>query len=202
MVGCSALREQIDQHMQDVARPDMTVHLDSKTLPRVLIDHGQHPESPAVMAAPLYEVIGPYMVPPARPQTDARPVIQPQTAPLRLLQRYFQPLAPHALVVHVPAFRVQQRRHPTIAVPAVLARQADDRRRQCVLVITDDRLVSLRRPRLPQDAAGTPFRDQVLLPRDITWQTYCEARTWKRMSPNNLFWNFEFATKITDLILE
>ncbi len=37
-------------------------------------------------------------------------------------------------------------------------------RRQRILVVTDDRLVSLRRPRLPQDAAGAPLRYRVLLP--------------------------------------
>jgi len=165
MVGCSALREQIGQHMQDVARPDMPIHLDGKAFTCVLVDHGEHPERPAT---PLYEVIGPYMVPPAWPQTNARSVVQPQTAPLRLLQRDFQSLTPpdatHALVVHVPAFRVQQRHHPTVAVASILARQADDRCRQRILVVTDDRLVSLRRPRLPKDAAGTLFRDRVLLP--------------------------------------
>ena len=72
MVGCSALREQISQHMQDVARPDMPIHLDGKAFTCVLVDHGEHPERPAVMGTPLYEVIGPYLVPPARPQTNAQ----------------------------------------------------------------------------------------------------------------------------------
>ena len=104
---------------------------------------------------------------PTRANTHCHQV-QPQTAPLRLLQRDFQSLTPpdatHALVVHVPAFRVQQRHHPTVAVASILARQADDRCCQRILVVTDDRLVSLRRPRWPKDAAGTPFRDRVLLP--------------------------------------
>ena len=74
MVGCSALREQISQHMQDVARPDMPTHLDGKAFTCVLVDHGEHLERLAVMGTPLYEVIGPYLVPPARPQTNAQSV--------------------------------------------------------------------------------------------------------------------------------
>ena len=83
------------------------------------------------MRPSLDEVVSPDMVPPARPQSDTRPVIQPQPTSLGLLGGYLQPLAsPDAfdtLVVHMPALCSQQRRDPSITVAAILARQTDDR---------------------------------------------------------------------------
>ena len=64
------------------------------------------------------------MVRPARPQTDAGPVVEPQSASLGLLYRHLQPLpSPDAfdpLVVHVPTISAEQRRDPAIAVAAIL----------------------------------------------------------------------------------
>ena len=64
------------------------------------------------------------MVRPARPQTDAGPVVEPQSAFLGLLYRHLQPLpSPDAfdpLVVHVPTLSAEQRRDPAIAVAAIL----------------------------------------------------------------------------------
>ena len=78
------------------------------------------------MGPSLDEVVRPHMVLPTRPEPDARAVIEPQPAPLGLLAGNLQPLAPpdafHALVVDVPAFSPKERRDPTIAIAAVLAR--------------------------------------------------------------------------------
>ena len=54
---------------------------------------------------------------------------------------------------------VQQGRDPAITVTTVLTRQADDRRRQRLLVIPVDRLIALCRPGQPQNAASMAFRD-------------------------------------------
>ena len=62
-----------------------------------------------------------------RPESDARAIAQPQSAPFRLSLRHFEPLLPpdpfHALVVHLPAFDAQQVRDPTISVATEPARQ-------------------------------------------------------------------------------
>jgi hypothetical protein len=65
-----------------------------------------------------------------RPQPDARAVVEPEPALLRLLPRHFQPLPPpdplHPLAVHPPAGLAQQRGDPAVAVAAVAPRQLDD----------------------------------------------------------------------------
>jgi hypothetical protein len=115
------------------------------------------------MGAPLDEVIGPDMVPPAWSETDARSIVQPEVSPFGLFLGNFEPLSPpdplDPLVVHVPTLVAQQGRDPTITVPAVLARKSDDRRRQRLLVIPVDRLIALCRPGQPQNAASMAFRD-------------------------------------------
>ena len=63
-------------------------------------------------------------------------------------------------MVHVPALVVQQGRDPAIAVPAALTPQADNRRRQRLLVIPMDRLIALCRPELAQNSAGMAFGDR------------------------------------------
>ena len=67
------------------------------------------------------------MMRPAGPQTDTGTIIEPQTSPSGLLLRHLQPLPPpdpfHPLVVHVPTFCTEQRRHPAIAITAVLTSQ-------------------------------------------------------------------------------
>ena len=58
-------------------------------------------------------------------QTDARPVVEPQTPTFGLFCRDFQPLTPpdafDALLVHPPPGRPQERRDPAVSVAAVLA---------------------------------------------------------------------------------
>ena len=103
---------------------------------------------------------------PARPETDARPVVQPKPSAFRLFLGHLQPLAPpdalDPLVVDVPALGPQQRCDPPIAVAAILTRQSNNRSGQRFLVIGDDRLIALRRPRLPEDTASAAFRYRIL----------------------------------------
>ncbi len=112
--------------MQDIVRSQSPGDFDGQTLTAELIDHRQHAEGSAVVGSGLDEVIGPDMVPPARPQADARSVIEPEPAAPGLLGRNLQPLpSPNALnplVVHIPAFGSQQGRDASIAVAAVEAR--------------------------------------------------------------------------------
>ena len=86
----------------------------------------------------LNEVVGPDMVWPARPQSDARSTVEPEPALLGLLGWDLQPLtspdALHSLVVHMPTFCPQESRDPAIAIATVLTGKVDDRRRQGVLV--------------------------------------------------------------------
>ncbi len=106
------------------------------------------------------------MVLPARPQPDAGSVIEPEPRSLGLFLWRLQPLAPpdafDTPVVHLPAFRSQQRRDPTIVIVPVLASQADDGGRQDLLIKTRDGGIALGRARLPQNPAsptlGNPVR--------------------------------------------
>ncbi len=106
----------------------------------------------------MNEVIAPDMVAVLRPQPDARSVVQPEPALLRLFCRYFQPLSPpqslDTLVVDLPACVPQQCRNPALAVATVLAGQLDHVRNQVGLVSPTSRQFPLRRTMLAQHTAG------------------------------------------------
>ena len=76
---------------------------------RELVDHVEHAVLPPVMGSVLDEVVGPDVVTVFRPQSDARPVIEPQTAAFGLLLGNLQPLAPpnplDPLVIDLPPTR-------------------------------------------------------------------------------------------------
>ena len=139
------------------------VYDDRQTSPGELIDHREHADLPSVMGAILDEVVGPDVVGPAGPETDAGSVIEPEPAPLGLLLGNLQPLPPpdalNPLGVHMPAFGPQQRCNASIAVSAILHRQADDRSRQCRFVISATRTPTLGRAMLANDQASPSFRD-------------------------------------------
>ena len=113
------------------ARSDNGVHCPSSIFvddnghapPGELIDHGEHAELPPIVCSIHDEVIGPDVIGPARPQTDAGSVVEPQPAPFRLL--LWEPLPPpDPLGVHDP----EQGSDPPIAIS--VAGQADDRGRE------------------------------------------------------------------------
>src|SRR3546814_8362123 len=62
-------------------------------------------------------------------------------------------------MVHRPTRRMQQRRHPAIAVAPVLLGQGDDVLGERLLVICPARHLALRRPVLPEHAAHPPLGD-------------------------------------------
>ena len=56
--GGSAQDQQIRQHVDDVDRVQLPLYPNHQTLPRVLVDHVQHPEGMAVMGALIDEERG------------------------------------------------------------------------------------------------------------------------------------------------
>lgn len=114
------------------------------------------------MGPRLDEVVGPDMVGPAWPETDAGSVVEPQPPSFRLLLGNLQPLAPPAplrlLVVYLPARGFEEGRDPAILVAAILAGQLGDRLAQRPFVVPDDRNTPLRRTRLSQIPACPAFR--------------------------------------------
>ncbi len=109
------------------------------------------------------KVIRPDMIGPARPQTDAGSVVEPQPASLRLLAWDLQPLpSPDALDplgVHMPTFGPEQSSNPSIAISAVLAGQTNDCCPQGFIIMSATRTLALGRAVLTDDSAGSAFRD-------------------------------------------
>ena len=136
---------------------------DRQTAARELVEHDQHAEGATVVGAVLDEVVGPDVVRPLRPETHARPVVEPETAPLRLLHWYFQPFpAPDpidALDVDPPAFGNQHLADAPIAVTAVSRGQPHDVSRQRRFVIRRLQMPPLRRTWLSDDSTGATLRD-------------------------------------------
>ena len=103
--------------------------LDDQSLPRVLVEDGQHAYGSSIMGLVGHEVVGPDVIPVTRPQTDARPVVEGEPASLRLPLRHVEPLltpnALHALVIHSPPLAPQKHRHAPVSVPTELLGQLD-----------------------------------------------------------------------------
>ena len=120
----------------------------------MLVDQGEHPNRPAVAGAIGDEVVAPDVILIGWAQPHARSVGEPQSLPFRLLLRDFQPLLTpetlDAFVIDRPALVPQQRRHPAIAVTAVLAREFHDPFEQARLVAGDMPLPTLRAAMLIQ----------------------------------------------------
>ena len=71
------LCEQLGEQGEYVVRSDAPGDQNRQAFSGVFVDHGQHPEGPAVMGAGQDEVVGPDVVWPAWPETDAGPVVEP-----------------------------------------------------------------------------------------------------------------------------
>src|SRR5439155_3628121 len=88
-------------------------------------------------------------------------------ASLWLLLRHLQPLAaPDALnpiLANLNAACVQQGRHPAIAVTAILRGKEDDIPRQLIFIRLVRGNIALCSPWLPDDPAGQPFAQPILL---------------------------------------
>ena len=107
------------------------------------------------------------MVRPLRSQAHAGAIVQPEP-PLFLLllwglQPFTSPDALDPLVVHVPACIVQQAGNHSIAIAAVFVSQFDDVVGQTIFICTALGHIALRRPVLPERAAGAAFRYAKLL---------------------------------------
>jgi hypothetical protein len=118
------------------------------------------------MGAVLDEVIGPDMIAMLRPQADARPVRQPESAALGLLRWDLQPLTSpdtlDPLVVDYPARLPQQFGDLAIAVAAVLPGKLDNIGRETLLVVTTTRDLALCRAMLPERRTGATLGDMQL----------------------------------------
>ena len=154
------------QTVKHVVRIEFARHHDGQTAPRELVDHGQHAKPPAVLGAVVHEVVGPHVVGPLGPETDARPVVEPQAATFRLFLRHFEPFpapdAIDALDADPPAFVDEQLTDTAVAVAAILLGEPNNRLGERGLVLANLGLAALRRTRLPNDRARTTLRNRKL----------------------------------------
>ena len=92
------------------------------------------------------------------PETDTRPVIQPEPSLLGLFLWDFKPLPPpnplYALVIYMPAAVVQHPGNHAISVTPELSRQFNDVLGQPFFVRKTERHLALRGTMLPEGAAG------------------------------------------------
>lgn len=106
-----------------------------------------------------------------RLETQARSIIQPEPSLLSLLLWDLQPVTSpnplHALVVHTPARSVEQTRHHTITITAILVRQLYDIVGQTLLISTALRNFALRGAMMTKCAAGAALGYAQLLPHMI-----------------------------------
>ena len=164
MLRRSVRDEEIGQTVEHVIRSEPPGNDDRQTAARELIEHDEHAEGAPVVSAVLDEVIRPDVVRPLGSETHARPVVEPETAPLRLFHWYFQPFpAPDpidALDVDPPAFGNEHLADAPIAVAAVLRGEPHDVGRQLRFVVRRLEAPSLRRTRLSDDSARATLRDR------------------------------------------
>src|SRR6476469_1898492 len=111
----------------------------------------------------LDEVIGPNMVWMLGPKPDARSVIQPEPASLRLFLRNLQPLPPpdalDTLGIHRPTLGPQHRRDPAIAIAAIPGGEPDDVGGQRLLICSAFRRLALCRTMLTENPAVKALRN-------------------------------------------
>ena len=128
MLGWTVASKEIGENLDNIMGSSPSSDLDRQALPRVLVEHGQQLQRSTVVGARAHEVVGPDMVLVSWPESDARTIIEPQSAPFRLPPGHFEPLLPpdplHTLVVHLPALDTQQVRDLPISVPAEPTRQS------------------------------------------------------------------------------
>lgn len=77
--------DQVGQDDDHIGRVPLAIDPGGQALPAELVDHVEHEELSSIMNPALDEVAGPDVVRPLRPQTDTRPVTQPEPSLLGLL---------------------------------------------------------------------------------------------------------------------
>lgn|SRR5205085_3849974 len=155
--------EEIGQTLEHVVGSEPSGNNDRQAAARELVEHDQHAEGAAVPCAVLDEVAGPDVVRTLRSETDARSIIEPQTAPFGLFAWYFQPFpAPDAIDafdVDPPAFGNQHLADAPIAVAAVPGCQPHNGSRQSRFVVRRLQMSPLRRTWLSDDRTRATLRD-------------------------------------------
>ena len=115
--------EQVRQRVDDIPGIELAINFDHQRLSGKLVDDVECAVDTPLMGAALHEVIRPHMVRALWPEPNARSVIEPEPAALRLSRGNFQPFAPpdtlNPLVVHRPARAAQQRHDPAVTVATV-----------------------------------------------------------------------------------
>lgn len=95
------------------------------------------------------------------PQPDARPIIEPQAASLRLFGRNLEPLAPpqtfNTPIAHLPSSISQKSRNATIAVTAILTSQLDHVGNQTIFILSAPRHMPLGGAMLTKHSTGPAF---------------------------------------------
>ena len=86
--------EEIAQRHDDVGRVEASCDPDCQGFSGKLIDNAQHAICLSIMGPVGDKVVGPDVIGPLRPQTDARSVIQPEAASFGLSARDLKPLTP------------------------------------------------------------------------------------------------------------
>ncbi len=164
MARHAAQEEEVGEGVDHVRGLEPAGDPDRQALVRELVEDVEHAVLPSLMGAVLDEVVGPDVVRVFGPQPQARAVRQPEPAPLGLLGRDLEPLAPpdplHPLVVDHPARgRAQQLGDLAVAVAAVPARELDDVGGEPLLVVPAPRELALRRAVLAERSAHAALGD-------------------------------------------
>ena len=120
-------------------------------------------KSATVLCPILDEVVRPDVVRTLRSETDARSIIEPQTAPFGLFAWYFQPFPPpdaiDAFDVDPPAFGNQHLADAPIAVAAVPGCQPHNGSRQSRFVVRRLQMSPMRPTWLSDDRTRATLRD-------------------------------------------
>ena len=161
MLRRTMTKEQLGENVKNLLAVELAPNMDGEALPAVLINDGEHAESFAIMSSVLNKVIRPDMILMNGTQPQAGPVIEPETAPLRLLAWYSQPFTSpepfDPVETNAPPLTSQQPMNAAVNVSAILKRQGDDRSGQYIFVRTTPWDLALGRTVLPQNTASSTF---------------------------------------------
>ena len=128
MIGWPMSHKGLAQAVQDIVWVQFLGHGDCQADSGGRVDCGEHIACAAIVGPVLYEVVGPNMIDPARPQPNAGAVREPETAPLGVLVGDLQPLPSpdplDPLGIDPPALGPEQWRGPAVAVATVPRRNS------------------------------------------------------------------------------
>ena len=155
--------EEIGETVEHVIGSEPPCDDDRQTAARELVEHDEHAECATVLCPILDKVVRPDVVWSLGSQPHARPVGEPETAPLRLLHWYLQPFPTpdpiDALDVDPPAFGNEHLTDAPVAVAAVLLGEPHDIGCQRRFVVRRLEMPPLRRAWLSDDSTCAAFRD-------------------------------------------